>query len=188
MALCRARGGGEVVLPTDHVAQHVELAYATTAYRAQGRTTATAHAIVSISPRTSDPDMARALDERAEALVTPLTDGPSCGDYRQARIAGFARASVGTGSAEAESGDGIGTGAACGVARVSTTGRMSCTSLWHPTSPVPAAAPNAAATVITQPVVGGGPDSSPEAPASTYPRVRSNRRLKRWLRELGRSG
>jgi len=46
MALRRAGGGGEVVLPADYVAHHVELAYATTAHRAQGRTTDTAHAIV----------------------------------------------------------------------------------------------------------------------------------------------
>jgi hypothetical protein len=47
MALRRTSGSGEVVLPTDYVAQHVELAYATTAYRAQGRTVDTAHALVS---------------------------------------------------------------------------------------------------------------------------------------------
>ena len=33
MALRRANGAGEVVLPTDYVTQHVELSYATTAYR-----------------------------------------------------------------------------------------------------------------------------------------------------------
>ena len=49
MALRRASGSGEVVLPADYVAQHVELAYATTAYRSQGRTTDTAHAVVSPS-------------------------------------------------------------------------------------------------------------------------------------------
>ena len=47
LALRRAGRGGEVVLPADYVAQHVELAYATTAYRSQGRTTDTAHALVS---------------------------------------------------------------------------------------------------------------------------------------------
>jgi len=47
LALRRAKGGGEVMLPVDYVAQHVELAYATTAYRSQGRTTDTAHAVVS---------------------------------------------------------------------------------------------------------------------------------------------
>jgi conjugative relaxase-like TrwC/TraI family protein len=49
MALRRAKGGGAVVLPADYVTQHVELAYATTAYRSQGRTTDTAHVIVSPS-------------------------------------------------------------------------------------------------------------------------------------------
>ncbi len=47
MALRRGNGGGEVVLPADYVAHHIELAYATTAYRSQGRTTDTAHAVVS---------------------------------------------------------------------------------------------------------------------------------------------
>ena len=47
MAVRRAGSYGEVVLPADYVAEHVELAYATTAYRAQGRTVDTAHALVS---------------------------------------------------------------------------------------------------------------------------------------------
>ena len=46
MAVRRAGGGGEVVLPADYTAAHVELAYATTAHRAQGRTVDTAHAMV----------------------------------------------------------------------------------------------------------------------------------------------
>jgi conjugative relaxase-like TrwC/TraI family protein len=47
MVVQRATGGGSVVLPAHYVAEHVELAYATTAHRAQGRTVDTAHAIVS---------------------------------------------------------------------------------------------------------------------------------------------
>jgi len=48
MAVRRLDGGhGEVVLPADYVAHHVELAYASTAHRAQGRTVDSAHAIVS---------------------------------------------------------------------------------------------------------------------------------------------
>ncbi len=46
MAVRRRDGQSEVVLPAGYVRQHVELAYATTAYRAQGRTVATAHALV----------------------------------------------------------------------------------------------------------------------------------------------
>jgi conjugative relaxase-like TrwC/TraI family protein len=49
MTLRRSSGGAEVVLPADYVADHVELGYATTAYRAQGRTLDTAHAMVSPS-------------------------------------------------------------------------------------------------------------------------------------------
>jgi hypothetical protein len=47
MVVRRRDGQGEVVLPADYVREHVELAYATTCYRAQGRTVATAHALVS---------------------------------------------------------------------------------------------------------------------------------------------
>jgi conjugative relaxase-like TrwC/TraI family protein len=47
MAVRRAGGAGEVVLPADYVAAHVELAYATTAHQAQGRTVDTGHAMVS---------------------------------------------------------------------------------------------------------------------------------------------
>ncbi|MDA8267873.1 MAG: AAA family ATPase [Actinomycetota bacterium] len=47
LAVRRVGGQGEVVLPADYVANHVELAYATTAHRAQGRTVDTAHALVS---------------------------------------------------------------------------------------------------------------------------------------------
>ena len=46
MSVRRSSGGAEVVLPVDYVAQHVELAYATTAFRSQGRTVDTAHAMV----------------------------------------------------------------------------------------------------------------------------------------------
>jgi conjugative relaxase-like TrwC/TraI family protein len=43
----RAAGGGQVVLPASYVVEHVELGYATTAHRAEGRTVHTAHAMVS---------------------------------------------------------------------------------------------------------------------------------------------
>jgi hypothetical protein len=42
----RAAGRGQVVLPADYVRADLELAYATTAHRAQGRTVDTAHAFV----------------------------------------------------------------------------------------------------------------------------------------------
>ncbi|MBW4079197.1 MAG: TrwC relaxase [Acidobacteria bacterium] len=47
MTVTRVSGNGTVVLPASYVAEHVELAYATTAHRAQGRTVDTAHAFVS---------------------------------------------------------------------------------------------------------------------------------------------
>jgi conjugative relaxase-like TrwC/TraI family protein len=42
----RAGGGGKVELPAGYVTEHVELAYATTTHRAQGRTVDTAHSMV----------------------------------------------------------------------------------------------------------------------------------------------
>jgi conjugative relaxase-like TrwC/TraI family protein len=47
MAVRPCSGGCEIVLPGAYVAGHVELAYATTCHRAQGRTTDTAHVVVS---------------------------------------------------------------------------------------------------------------------------------------------
>jgi conjugative relaxase-like TrwC/TraI family protein len=47
MTVQRLGGTGQVVLPAEYVKAHVELGYATTTQRAQGRTVATAHAMVS---------------------------------------------------------------------------------------------------------------------------------------------
>ena len=47
MAVRPVSGGAEVTLPASYVTEHVELAYATTAFRSQGRTVGTAHALVS---------------------------------------------------------------------------------------------------------------------------------------------
>jgi hypothetical protein len=47
MSVRRSSGGSDVVLPADYVVQHVELAYATTAFRSQGRTVDTTHSMVS---------------------------------------------------------------------------------------------------------------------------------------------
>jgi hypothetical protein len=51
MTVRRTDGGGEVLLPACYVAVNVELAYASTAHRAQGRTVDTSHALV--APTTS---------------------------------------------------------------------------------------------------------------------------------------
>jgi hypothetical protein len=47
MTVTRVSGHGSVVLPASYVAENVELAYASTAHRAQGRTVDTAHAFAS---------------------------------------------------------------------------------------------------------------------------------------------
>ena len=46
LTLQRRNGVGLVHVPADYVREHVELAYASTAHRAQGRTVDTAHAMV----------------------------------------------------------------------------------------------------------------------------------------------
>jgi len=46
MVVQRVNGGGSVVLPAPYVAEHVELAYATTAHGAQGMTVDTSHGLV----------------------------------------------------------------------------------------------------------------------------------------------
>ena len=62
MTVTRLSGCGSVVLPASYVAKNVELAYASTAHRAQGRTVDTAHAFA--SPTTT-----------REALYVALTRG-----------------------------------------------------------------------------------------------------------------
>jgi conjugative relaxase-like TrwC/TraI family protein len=47
MMMQRVNGTGEVLLPAEYVREHIELGYASTAHRAQGRTVDTAHAMVS---------------------------------------------------------------------------------------------------------------------------------------------
>jgi conjugative relaxase-like TrwC/TraI family protein len=47
MTVTRLHGAGRLVLPAEYVADHVELAYASTAHRCQGRTVDMAHAMVS---------------------------------------------------------------------------------------------------------------------------------------------
>jgi conjugative relaxase-like TrwC/TraI family protein len=49
IAVRRLDGEGEAVLPASYVAEHVELGYATTVFSAQGRTVATAHAVVGVA-------------------------------------------------------------------------------------------------------------------------------------------
>lgn len=46
MTVLQSDGTGQVVLPADYVAEHVELGYASTAYSVQGATADTAHALV----------------------------------------------------------------------------------------------------------------------------------------------
>ncbi len=65
MTVTRVTGHGSVVLPASYVAESVELAYATTTHRAQGRTVDTAHAFV--SPTTTREVLYVALTRGSEA-------------------------------------------------------------------------------------------------------------------------
>ncbi len=65
MTVRRSSRSSEVVLPADYVAQHVELAYATTAFRSQGRTVDTTHSMV--APTTT-----------REVLYVAATRGREC--------------------------------------------------------------------------------------------------------------
>ncbi len=65
LSVMRTKGSASVRLPTRYVAEHVDLAYASTAHRAQGRTVDTAHAFV--SPATTREVLYVALTRGAEA-------------------------------------------------------------------------------------------------------------------------
>ncbi|MCU4187023.1 relaxase domain-containing protein [Acidiferrimicrobium sp. IK] len=73
IAVRRAGGTGEVVLPADYAAAHVELAYATTAHRAQGRTVDTAHAMVSPTTTREVLYVAATRGRESNRLWTPAT-------------------------------------------------------------------------------------------------------------------
>jgi conjugative relaxase-like TrwC/TraI family protein len=76
VAVRRLDGPGEVVLPADYVARHVELAYATTAHRAQGRTVDTAHAFVSGSATRELLYVSATRGRESNRLYVDLTDDP----------------------------------------------------------------------------------------------------------------
>ena len=65
LSVVRSKGSGSVCLPSHYVREHVELAYASTAHRAQGRTFDTAHAFV--SPTTTREVLYVALTRGADA-------------------------------------------------------------------------------------------------------------------------
>jgi conjugative relaxase-like TrwC/TraI family protein len=70
------RVGGAVILPAAYVAENVELAYAVTAYRAQGSTVDTAHAVVHSSSMTRETfyvSMTRGRDSNTCYVATDQT-------------------------------------------------------------------------------------------------------------------
>ncbi|MDQ0375961.1 MobF family relaxase [Cellulomonas humilata] len=79
----RAGGGPQVVLPADYVAAHVELGYATTAFRAQGATVDTAHALV------TGPSMTREVLYVAMTRAREANRVYVCTDARPEPLAGF---------------------------------------------------------------------------------------------------
>ncbi len=92
----RADDSAEVILPDEYVRDHVELGYATTAHRVQGRTVDTAHALISATntrevlyvgatrgckENTLYVDTAGCLDE--DTSHGPMTDSPAADVLRQ---------------------------------------------------------------------------------------------------------
>jgi conjugative relaxase-like TrwC/TraI family protein len=110
MTARRAGGHGVVVLPADYVAQHVELAYATTAHRSQGRTVGTAHALVSPSTTREALYVAATRGREANLLYVdtaydpdPQTGHDRVGDPRTARdVLGAVLANTGAGASAHE--------------------------------------------------------------------------------------
>ncbi|NDL57014.1 MobF family relaxase [Phytoactinopolyspora mesophila] len=77
LIVARQSGGPSVTLPAGYVAEHVELAYATTAHRAQGRTVDTAHAIIDDTRSTREAlyvSMTRGAHANSAYVITELTD------------------------------------------------------------------------------------------------------------------
>jgi conjugative relaxase-like TrwC/TraI family protein len=84
----RPNGGPEIMLPADYVAEHVDLGYATTAYRAQGATIDTAHAVVSASAMTREAlyvAMTRGRHSNRAYVVTDAV-GDDCEPHRREPI------------------------------------------------------------------------------------------------------
>lgn len=79
----RTGGGPAVVLPAEYAAAHVELGYATTAFRAQGATVDTAHAIVTGSGLTRE--VLYVMLTRAREANTAYV----CSDLATEPLAGF---------------------------------------------------------------------------------------------------
>ena len=86
----RVAGSPTVTLPSSYVARHVELAYATTAYRAQGATVDTAHAVVTgpgmtrevlyvMVTRARQSNRAYVCSDRAIEPLPGFTDEPTTG-------------------------------------------------------------------------------------------------------------
>src|ERR1019366_5929577 len=88
MTVNRVSGHGSVVLPAKYVNENVELAYASTAHRAQGRTVDTAHAYV--SPTTTREVLYVALTRGSESnhvyVDTHYDPDPSTGHEELAEI------------------------------------------------------------------------------------------------------
>lgn len=72
----RAKGGGELRLPAEYVAQHVELGYAQSAHRAQGRTVDTAHALVDATTTREVLYVASSRGRQANRLYVDLAADP----------------------------------------------------------------------------------------------------------------
>jgi len=88
LAVGREAGGPAVVLPATYTAEHVELGYATTAFRAQGATVDTAHAVI------SGPSMTREVLYVALTRARESNRAYVCTDALPEPLQGFANAPI----------------------------------------------------------------------------------------------
>jgi conjugative relaxase-like TrwC/TraI family protein len=82
-------GGPSITLPRAYIAEHVDLAYATTAYRAQGATVDTAHAVIAASAMTREAlyvSMTRGRHANTAYVITEPA-GEDCDSGPQRRAA-----------------------------------------------------------------------------------------------------
>jgi hypothetical protein len=81
----RALGtGGETILPAAYVSEHVELGYATSAWSAQGRTVATAHAIVGVGMTREALYVAATRGKESNRLYVDVEPEPANADMAEA--------------------------------------------------------------------------------------------------------
>jgi ATP-dependent exoDNAse (exonuclease V) alpha subunit len=84
MAVRALDRGGEAVLPASYMSEHVELGYATSAWSAQGRTVATAHAVVGVGMTREALYVAATRGRESNRLYVDVEPEPANADMAEA--------------------------------------------------------------------------------------------------------